>query len=168
MAKTSVPASGEETRRVFVVRACLAAAGATLGTSATGCGGGGGGSSPTAPSPVTGAATLPTVTANVSGSQALLTIDGGSPLASVGGAALVQAGGTQVLVARTAQDAFAAVTAICTHEACTINGVTGATFVCPCHGSRFSTSGAVLNGPATRALRQFATQFSGGVLAITL
>lgn len=167
MTRSSAPTSVEETRRVFVVRACLAAAGATLGTSATGCGGGGGGS-PTAPSPVTGAATLPTVAANVSGGQALLTIDGGSPLASVGGAALVQAGGTQVLVARTAQDAFSAVTATCTHEACTINGATGATFVCPCHGSRFSTSGAVLNGPATRALRQFATQFNGGVLAITL
>ena len=167
-ASNAVSASTEGTRRVFVVRVCQMAAGVTLGTAMTGCGGGGGGS-PTSPSPIPGGATpLPVLNATVAGSQATLAIAAGSPLATPGGAALVRTSGGDLLVARTAADTFSAVTATCTHEACQITGSAGSTFVCPCHGSRYSTSGVVLNGPATRALRQFATQFSGGVLTIQL
>lgn len=72
------------------------------------------------------------------------------------------------LVARTAPDSFSALTSICTHEACTITGFDSATFVCPCHGSRFDFSGRVVNGPAVTGLRAFPTQFSGDVLTITL
>jgi len=43
----------------------------------------------------------------------------------------------------------------------------GSSYVCPCHGSRFDTSGRVLNGPASRALRQYQTQFANGVLTVT-
>jgi hypothetical protein len=52
----------------------------------------------------------------------------------------------------------------CTHESCTITGFADSSYVCPCHGSRFDTSGRVLNGPASRALRQYQTQFANGVL----
>jgi cytochrome b6-f complex iron-sulfur subunit len=72
------------------------------------------------------------------------------------------------LVARTAPDAFSAVTSTCTHEVCTITGFENETYVCPCHGSRFDTGGRVVTGPATRPLRSFATRFSGDVLTITL
>lgn len=71
------------------------------------------------------------------------------------------------LVARTSQDAFSALTAVCTHEGCTITNVSGTTFICPCHGSQYSTSGAVLKSPATRSLTTFATQFANGTLTIT-
>ena len=73
-----------------------------------------------------------------------------------------------ILVAHTAADTFTAVTATCTHESCTITGFTGQAFVCPCHGSRFSTSGVVQNGPATRSLRSFATRFASNVLTISV
>jgi Rieske Fe-S protein len=42
---------------------------------------------------------------------------------------------------------------ICTHEGCTLATVAQGTIDCPCHGSRFSAAtGAVVHGPATRAL----------------
>lgn len=95
-------------------------------------------------------------------------VDGASPLATVGGAALVRSSSGDMLVARTAQDTFAALTAICTHENCTITGFRTPTYVCPCHGSQFNTAGQVQSGPATRSLRTFPTQFAGTTLTITL
>jgi cytochrome b6-f complex iron-sulfur subunit len=41
-------------------------------------------------------------------------------------------------------------------------------FVCPSHGSQFDSSGRVVTGPAGNALQQYATQFSGNVLTISL
>jgi cytochrome b6-f complex iron-sulfur subunit len=70
------------------------------------------------------------------------------------------------LVARTGQNTFSALSAICTHQTCTITGFEGQTYVCPCHGSQFSTGGQVISGPAPTSLRQFATQFDGNVLTI--
>jgi Rieske Fe-S protein len=98
----------------------------------------------------------------------VLTIDAASPLAMAGNAALVQSTLGNFLVTRAAQDSFTAVTAVCTHEACTVTGFENQTFVCPCHGSRYTTSGTVVNGPATQPLRPFATAFANGVLTITV
>ena len=98
-----------------------------------------------------------------------LSVDASSPLATVGNAALVQASGTVgFLVARTAQDSFTALTAMCTHQGCTITNYQSPTYGCPCHGSEFSTTGAVKNGPASSPLRQFSTQFANSVLTISL
>jgi cytochrome b6-f complex iron-sulfur subunit len=97
----------------------------------------------------------------------LVNIDSNSPLAAVGSMALVQAPGTIVLVARTSASGFAALSSICTHQTCTITGYSGATFVCPCHGSQFDSTGRVVSGPAPAALRQFATVFSNNVLTIS-
>jgi Rieske Fe-S protein len=82
--------------------------------------------------------------------------------------ALVRSSGGDQLVTRTSATTLTAVTAICTHEACTVTGFDGQIFVCPCHGSRYNTSGMVVSGPAPRPLRQFATQFTDNVLTITL
>ena len=72
------------------------------------------------------------------------------------------------LATRTAQTTFSVLTATCTHEGCTVTGFSGTTFVCPCHGSRYSTSGGVVNGPATRALQTFNSQFANGLLTFNL
>ena len=99
-------------------------------------------------------------------SSVLMTIDAGSPLSTVGNAVLVQSALGLFLVARTGQNTFSALTAICTHQTCTITGFAGQNYVCPCHGSQFSTGGQVISGPAPTSLRQFATQFDGAILTI--
>jgi len=156
----------DQTRREFCAQACQLASAAAVGTLLQACGGGGGS--------ITGGSLPPDVPAlsrlsatAVSGGVSL-DIAAGSPLSAVGSAALIQSPSGLILVAHTAADTFTAVTATCTHESCTITGFTGQDFVCPCHGSRFSTSGVVQNGPATRSLRSFPTRFADNVLTISV
>ncbi len=159
--------AGAASRRQFCTSACHAASAVAIGAWLPGCGGGG--SSPTAPGgggPP--APPMPQLNGTVTGQGVSVPVDGASPLAAVGAAALVRSGAGDILVVRTAQEAFTALTAICTHEACTITGFQNATFVCPCHGSRYTTAGAVLNGPATRSLATFPTQFTAGTLTIAV
>jgi Rieske Fe-S protein len=92
----------------------------------------------------------------------------GSALADVGGAVLVQSTAGVFLVARTSANTFSAIDAVCTHEGCTITGADGATYVCPCHGSRYTRSGQVLAGPARASLRQYATAFTDGIVTIAV
>lgn len=157
-----------QTRRQFCGEVCKAAAVGGAMITLPSCGGGGGGSS-TSTSP-TGASSpaLARLTGALAGNQLTVTIADGSALASTGGMALVQAGASAFLVTRTGASTFTALTATCTHEACTItNGSPGA-FECPCHGSRFDSTGRVINGPAVTALRSFATVFVGTTLTISL
>ena len=150
------------TRREFCTRAAGAVSLLTLGAIVPGCG-----SSSMSPSSSTGVAALATINASAAAAGSIaISIDAASPLAAVGSAALVQFGAASYLVARTAQNAFIALTAVCTHQGCTVSEYQNQVYQCPCHGSRYSTSGAVVNGPATLPLRQFATQFSGNVLTI--
>jgi cytochrome b6-f complex iron-sulfur subunit len=48
-----------------------------------------------------------------------------------------------------------AMSATCTHLGCTV-GKKGAVLACPCHGSRFSSTGDLLGGPAPRPLPHLA------------
>jgi cytochrome b6-f complex iron-sulfur subunit len=123
------------------------------------------GGSPTSPSSVPA---LPTISAGVSNNAIALTVDAASPLSAVGSAALVQTSAGNFLVAHTAQDTFNAMTAICTHEACTVERYQSGTFTCPCHGSQYSTSGSVVRGPATASLRRFNATFASNLLTISL
>ena len=45
----------------------------------------------------------------------------------------------------------------CTHNGCELN-VGGGIYTCPCHGSEFSTTGKVLEGPADRNLKTYKTE----------
>jgi cytochrome b6-f complex iron-sulfur subunit len=148
------------TRREFCVRTCQAVSLLTFGTAFQACGG-----SPTSPS---SAPALPSVSGTLVNSTLSITIDAASPLAAVGGAATVQASTGTYLIARTAQSAFTALTAVCTHEGCTVSGFANSVYVCPCHGSEFNTSGGVVQGPASSPLRQFQTTFANNVVTISV
>jgi len=150
----------EVSRRNFCLHACQAASCLALGSILDACGGGG-----SSPSNVP---QLSVVNGNVSGNAVVVQIDSASALATVGAAAMVRSSGGSFLVSRTAQETFAAVTSQCTHEACTITGFDSTNYVCPCHGSKFTTGGRVINGPANAPLRTFATQFSNNVLTISI
>jgi cytochrome b6-f complex iron-sulfur subunit len=149
----------EPTRRAFCAHACQAATVAALGSLLPACGG-----NPTSPSGGS-APPLPSVTGTVSGGRVSVTVGDGSPLNPSGGAAIIRAGGSNYLASRTGDATFTVLTAVCTHEACTVEGFRNSQYVCPCHGSTYSTSGSVINGPATQSLRQFPSTFSGGVLS---
>ncbi|QRN03288.1 FAD-dependent oxidoreductase [Legionella sp. MW5194] len=57
-------------------------------------------------------------------------------------------------VSRDDQDQVHVVSAVCTHMKCVVHwNDAEKTWDCPCHGSRFSPQGDVLEGPATRNLR---------------
>ena len=94
-------------------------------------------------------------------------IDPGGTLGDIGGAASVDTNLGVFLVSRASASAFTVLTAICTHEGCTVTGFNGQLYVCPCHNSKYTTSGSVANGPASQPLRQFASTFSNGVLTFT-
>jgi cytochrome b6-f complex iron-sulfur subunit len=49
-----------------------------------------------------------------------------------------------------------AISLVCTHLGCTVEeNEDGEGFTCPCHGSRYSKSGNVLEGPATKTLPRY-------------
>jgi nitrite reductase/ring-hydroxylating ferredoxin subunit len=57
----------------------------------------------------------------------------------------------------------------CGEAPCPLSGglLTGTTIMCQCHGSRFDvTTGAVINGPATEALRVYEVQEVDGSIQI--
>jgi cytochrome b6-f complex iron-sulfur subunit len=153
------------TRRAFCVHVSQAISLASIAGALPGCRGGG---SPTSPGMAAGPSALRTVSGAVADGTVVLTIDAASPLAGVGSVALVQSTIGNFLVTRTAESSFTAVTATCTHEGCTVSDFENQTFVCPCHGSRYTTAGIVVTGPATRPLRQFPAQFANNVLTITV
>lgn len=64
--------------------------------------------------------------------------------------------GESVVVVRDPADAAAviAVNSLCTHQGCTVAWKESA-LVCPCHQSKFSADGAVIDGPATEPLGTF-------------
>ncbi len=59
----------------------------------------------------------------------------------------------KVVVTQPTAGEYKAFSAICTHQGCTVNGVSNGVITCPCHGSTFDiATGAVTQGPATNPL----------------
>jgi len=66
-------------------------------------------------------------------------------------------------------DGFIALSSICTHQGCSVSYDSGSNNLpCPCHGSVFSTSGSVLEGPADSPLKKYELTQEGDILTIVL
>ncbi len=124
-------------------------------------------SNPVGNSPFT---SLPSISTTVSNQKITLAVDSGSPLATVGGKAVIlfNSGNNAVLVYRNSNTKFTAVSGICTHQGCIVTDFdsNNKDYVCPCHGSKFGLTGNVVQGPAQVALRSYTTNFSGNQLII--
>lgn len=74
---------------------------------------------------------------------------------------------SNIIIANTGNNNFVALSSICTHNGCTIGYSSSENnFPCPCHGSIFSTSGSVLQGPADTSLEQYTATIDGDSLTI--
>ncbi|MFZ0283551.1 MAG: Rieske (2Fe-2S) protein [Bacteroidales bacterium] len=94
-----------------------------------------------------------------------LSLPGNAVLNTVGGS-LVTKG---VIIANTGNDIFVAIDSTCTHMGCTIGySLAANNFPCPCHGSVYSTTGAILNGPTVIPLKAYPVTKSGTVLTVSL
>ena len=78
-----------------------------------------------------------------------------SPLSDLGNGEgrLIDVGGATIAVSRDEQGTFHAVSAACTHLGCFVHfNDVEKSWDCPCHGSRFTPQGSVLQGPAIEPL----------------
>jgi Rieske Fe-S protein len=68
---------------------------------------------------------------------------------------------SETVYLRRSGDAVEALSAICPHSGCLVRQQ-GDAFACPCHGGRFDSEGALLEGPARRDLDPLPIRFERG------
>lgn len=88
----------------------------------------------------------------------------------VGGAKLFEpAKNKPVLITQPKRGVFRAFSVYCTHENAVIGTVSGSNLVCLVHGAKFdTTTGAVKQGPARKALTRYTCTVSAGKVIVTL
>ena len=62
-------------------------------------------------------------------------------------------------------DDIIAFDSMCTHNGCSVEWAE-TEFACPCHGSKYDTSGTVTNGPATESLGTYEAKIEGDLVLI--
>ena len=104
----------------------------------------------------------------VENGQFTFAIAGFPALAKVGGAVVGRPTGfpSPLAVSRAAADSVIAVSATCTHLACTVLPG-GPGFACPCHGSTFLLDGTFVQGPAGGGLLRYPATFDGVTVTIS-
>ena len=132
-------------RRAFLVRGAMAAAAVALAA----CGGAG--SDATAPTSV----------------SLSLKVSDYPALASDGGVALVNAGGSPIAIVRTGTDSFIALSRVCPHQGATVNR-TSSGFTCPQHGATFNTTGTWIGGQRTSSLHSYPTSYDASTGTLTV
>ncbi|MCF6470888.1 Rieske (2Fe-2S) protein [Nonomuraea sp. MG754425] len=73
----------------------------------------------------------------------------------------------KIVVTQPTAGEFKAFSAVCTHQGCTVAGVSNKTINCPCHGSKFSIAdGSVAAGPAGSPLEEKPINVDGGKIRL--
>lgn len=86
----------------------------------------------------------------------------------VGGGSKFKAGDIEVFVTQPNAGEFRAFDARCTHAGCAVTDVVSGEILCPCHGAKYDfESGAVLAGPAPRALGKITVAQVGNELEVS-
>jgi len=73
-----------------------------------------------------------------------------------------------IIIIRSSDTVYLALSKVCTHSQCTVTyNSTNKDIPCPCHGSKFTTTGAVITGPATSPLKKYSVTQNGNILTIS-
>lgn len=73
-----------------------------------------------------------------------------------------------IIIIRTGDSSYIALSKICTHEGCTVSyNSANNQLPCPCHGSVFSATGQVVSGPAQSNLRTYNVTIESDSLVLT-
>ncbi|SEA23877.1 MULTISPECIES: Rieske (2Fe-2S) protein [unclassified Mycobacterium] len=72
----------------------------------------------------------------------------------------------EVVVTQPTAGEFKGMSAICTHQGCTVSEVVDGTIKCPCHGSKFNLDGTVAQGPAKKPLEAKAVKVQGDSIVL--
>jgi Rieske Fe-S protein len=125
---------------------------------------GGGGADTTAPETPAPETTAPETTgtteAPAGGGGGLATTDA----IPVGGGMVLA--DQEIVITQPTAGEFRAFSAVCTHQGCMVDAVSGGTINCPCHGSKFELDGTVSKGPATQPLSERAVKVSGSQISL--
>jgi Rieske Fe-S protein len=74
-----------------------------------------------------------------------------------------------LLVIHPTKDEYLALDIKCTHRACDLGySKEDLLLVCPCHGSQFDLTGAVVKGPATKPLNYYHAELQGDEVIVTV
>jgi Rieske Fe-S protein len=120
-------------------------------SSAAGAGSSAGAASSAGPGSSAGTASSGTGASAVLASTADIPVGGGKVITD-----------KRIVITQPQAGSFHAFTAICTHQGCIVNAVSGGTINCPCHGSRYSiVNGSVVQGPAPLPLAAVSIKVQG-------
>ena len=146
-------------RQEFLSKLGIGLAAVCAGCSLVSCGG-----KSSNPGPSTGNATPPPT----KGSGNLFSADLNTQLPNIGDS-IVQQGVILVRIsAGNTAGAFTAVQVACTHQGNSIGYNAGqGIFICPAHGSEFSKTGAVVQGPAALPLQKYTVTITGSTLTVS-
>ena len=73
-----------------------------------------------------------------------------------------------IIIIRSGENSYLALSKVCTHQGCEVSyNHSSGQLPCPCHGSVFSTTGAVINGPAETSLKKYSVTVEGDNLILT-
>lgn len=109
----------------------------------------------------------------VSFDSGVIDINSETALQNVGGAVKKKIsgvnGGSTIIVVRTSETTFVALSAICTHQGTEVGLPSNNVITCPNHGSRFNaTNGSVVNGPAASPLPKFTATYDANKNTVTI